>query len=155
MTGLYHIREAAPAAKMGSGVARSALACPVPHVPSCSGCGGSCMRWTWFGTTAAAALVLLSLLLPRAGEAEQSVRLTAAGATLDVQLERGAFRDNGGPLLEWVRRSADIVARYYDRFPAANGTVRVVDRDGDGVHGGTTWANPNALIRVQVGRDVT
>src|SRR5262249_39618647 len=91
----------------------------------------------------AAALVLLPLLLPRAGGAAESVRLTAAGATLEVQLERHALRDNGEPLLEWVRRSADIVSRYYDRFPAASGTVRVVDRDGEGVQGGTTWANPN------------
>ena len=83
------------------------------------------------------------------------MRLATAGATLDVQLERRAFRANGEPLLEWVRRSADIVSRYYDRFPTATATVHVADRDGDGVRGGTTWANPNALIRVQVGGEVT
>jgi hypothetical protein len=97
----------------------------------------------------------LSLLWPGAGGAAQSVRLATAGATLDVQLERRAFRANGEPLLEWVRRSADIVSRYYDRFPTATATVHVADRDGDGVRGGTTWANPNALIRVQVGGEVT
>jgi hypothetical protein len=101
------------------------------------------------------AVTLLSLLWPAAVGAAQSVRLAAAGATLDVQLERRAFRANGEPLLEWVRRSADIVSRYYDRFPTQTATVHVVDRDGDGVRGGTTWANPNALIRVQVGREIT
>lgn len=109
------------------------------------------------GPTAAATLVLLSLLslsLPRAGAA-QDAHLSVVGATVEVQLERRAFRAHGEPLLEWVGRSADIVARYYGRFPASRATVRVVDRDGDGVRGGTTWANPNALIRVQVGREVT
>jgi hypothetical protein len=102
-----------------------------------------------------AALTLSLLLWPVAGNAAQSVPLTAAGANFDVQLERRAFRANGEPLLEWVRRSADIVSRYYDRFPSPTATVHVVDRDGDGVGGGTTWANPHALIRVQVGRAVT
>lgn len=110
-------------------------------------------RWTRLGTAAAVAQLLLSL--PSAGEAAEYVRLTTGGATLEVQLERRAFRASGEPLIEWVRRSADIVFRYYDRFPATSATVRVVDRDGDGVRGGTTWANPNALIRVQVGRAVT
>ncbi|HKD54255.1 MAG TPA: hypothetical protein VKB72_08525 [Steroidobacteraceae bacterium] len=113
-------------------------------------------RRTLLGTSAVTLLLLLLLLLPPpASGAAPDVRLTAAGATLDVQLESGAFRGNGAPLLEWVRRSADIVARYFDRFPAASATVRVVARSGGGVQGGTTWAHPNALIRVQVGREVT
>ena len=118
------------------------------------------MRWTLPGTAAAAALTLLSLLLlllllPHAGKAAQSVRLSVPGASLEVQFDSRAFHANGEPLLEWVRRSADIVSRYYDRFPARAGTVRVEERDGDGVQGGTTWANPNALIRLRVGREVS
>jgi hypothetical protein len=115
----------------------------------------SAARWTLLTTSAAALLVLLGLLLARAGAAARSVRLSTDGAVFEVQLERRAFRASGEPLLEWVRRSADIVSRYYARFPAPSATVRVADRDGDGVRGGTTWANPDALIRVQVGREVT
>jgi hypothetical protein len=112
-------------------------------------------RWALPGTTAAAALAFL-FLLPRAGGgAEQSVGLSVDGAPLEVQLESRVFAANGAPLLEWVRRSSDIVSRYYGRFPVPGTTVRVVDRDGNGVRGGTTWANPKGLIRVQVGREVT
>jgi hypothetical protein len=113
------------------------------------------MRWTLPGTLAAAVLALLSLPLPSACGAAQSVRLSVAGASLDVQLEDGTARANNEQLLAWVRRSADIVSRYYGRFPVPAGTVRVDERDGSGVQGGTTWANPNALIRVRVGREVS
>jgi hypothetical protein len=104
------------------------------------------------GTVAAA---VLTLSLPSACGAEQSVRLSVAGASLEVQLEDGTARANNDPLLAWVRRSADIVSGYYGRFPVRTGTVRVEERDGDGVQGGTTWANPDALIRVRVGREVS
>ncbi len=55
----------------------------------------------------------------------------------------------------WIRRSANIVAGYYGRFPTTRLTVRVIAEAGDGVHGGKSFANPDAFIRVQVGREVT
>jgi hypothetical protein len=101
-------------------------------------------------------LPLLSLPTDRAqADGREGVRLTIAGATLQIELDRGAFRDNGEPLLEWAHRSADIVDRYYARFPTSTAAVRVIAVGGDGVRGGTTFATPDAFIRVQVGREVT
>jgi hypothetical protein len=74
---------------------------------------------------------------------------------LHVDFDHTAFSGGAAPVLEWVTRSADIVARYYARFPAPSVTVRLVPQSGAGVQGGKTFANPNAYIRVQLGREVT
>ena len=70
-------------------------------------------------------------------------------------MQTDAFSAGSEPLLRWVRRSAEIVARYYGRFPTPRLTLRVTAQSGDGVHGGKTFANPDAFIQVQLGRDVT
>jgi hypothetical protein len=86
----------------------------------------------------------------RVGETE----LTVAGAAVQIDFDRSAFRDSAA-ILDWVHRSADIVARYYGRFPARTLTVRLIADPGEGVHGGKTFANPDAFIRVRLGREVT
>jgi len=81
--------------------------------------------------------------------------LQVSGARLHVEFEHTAFSGGAAPVLEWVTRSADIVSRYYARFPAARVTVGLAPQSGAGVQGGKTFANPNANIRVQLGREVT
>jgi hypothetical protein len=99
--------------------------------------------------------VLALLMLAAAGTADTAQELRVGGAVLRVDLDRGDFAGGATPILEWLRRSAEIVSRYYARFPAASVTVRLVPQVGGGVHGGKTFANPNAYIRVQLGREVT
>ena len=89
-----------------------------------------------------------------AGAAVASMELTVEGSRVHLELDPAAFADSA-QVLAWVRRSADIVARYYGRFPAREVTIRLVAVPGEGVHGGRTWANPDALIRVQLGREAT
>jgi hypothetical protein len=81
--------------------------------------------------------------------------LEVAGARVRVDFQPAAFADNGAEVLAWVRRSAQIVRGYYGRFPHSPLTLRVVAESGDGVQGGTTYANPDAYIRVRLGREVT
>jgi hypothetical protein len=80
--------------------------------------------------------------------------LNVAGAALEVEVH-GEFGRGSDALLVWVRRSTDIVARYYARFPARSLRIRIEIEPGDGVQGGTTYANPDAFIRVRVGREVS
>jgi hypothetical protein len=87
--------------------------------------------------------------------ADAARELAVAGATVHLTYEPDAFSAGAGPILEWVQRSADIVARYYGRFPTAALTLRIVAESGEGVHGGRTFANPDAVIRVRAGREVT
>jgi hypothetical protein len=98
----------------------------------------------------------LGLCGPAAVRADAgAAELTVAGATLHVELEPAALSGGREPLLAWVRRSAEIVAGYYGRFPTRSARVRIAAESGDGVHGGKTFANPDAFIRVQVGREVS
>jgi len=103
----------------------------------------------------AAAAVLVALIWPGHATAADGTELTVAGSALQVDFDPRAF-SSGGPLISgWVHRSADIVAGYYGMFPVRNLTLRLVAESGSGVSGGKTFANPNAFIRVQLGRDVT
>lgn len=106
---------------------------------------------------AATAATLVWLAWPESATAAEpdAAELSVAGAALHVDFDPRAFTAGAAPLSEWVRRSADIVAGYYGAFPVSRATVRLVVESGDGVRGGKTFANPDAFIRVQLGRDVT
>ena len=99
--------------------------------------------------------VLATLMLATAALASAAAELEVGGAALRVEFDRSAFSGGDAPILEWAQRSAGIVSRYYGRFPAPSVTVRLVPQQGEGVHGGKTFANPNAYIRVGLGREVT
>lgn len=81
--------------------------------------------------------------------------LTVDGVRLRVELGAGDFNAGNEALVAWVRRSAEIVAAYYGGFPTARATIELRPGPGAGVQGGSTYANPDALIRVRVGREVT
>ena len=105
---------------------------------------------------AIAAITALAALVPMPGAvASGTADVQVADATLHLRFDPAAFRGGAGPILEWARRSADIVARYYGRFPTRDVTIRLVAQPGTGVQGGKTFANPAALIRVQLGAEVT
>ena len=72
-----------------------------------------------------------------------------------VELGDAPFTHGAEPLIVWIRRSADIVTRYYGDFPTRQLRIRVQPLDGDGVRGGQTFGRDGGLIRVRVGRDVT
>lgn len=81
--------------------------------------------------------------------------LQVAGAAIHVEFEPGEFSGGAAPLLEWVRRSAGIVAAYYGRFPATPLELRLRAQSGAGVQGGKTFAAHGAFIEMRVGREVT
>jgi hypothetical protein len=81
--------------------------------------------------------------------------VAVAGAAIRVDLRPGDFAIGAGPILEWVRRSASIVAAYYGRFPTTPLTLQLQPQSGTGVQGGQTFGEGGAFMRVRVGRDVT
>src|SRR5208282_1846784 len=83
-----------------------------------------------------------------ATHAGSAADLDVGSAALHVDFDRAAFAGGGEPILEWVRRSAQIVSHYYGRFPNPSVTVRLVTESGEGVRGGKTFANPEAFIRI-------
>ena len=99
--------------------------------------------------------MLVGLLLAGSCAASTVDELRVGGAVLRVEFDHSAFAGGAAPIVEWVSRSADIVSAYYARFPSPSVTIRLVTQSGAGVHGGKTFANPDANIRVQLGREVT
>jgi len=86
----------------------------------------------------------------------QPLQLTIDDVKVDLELDAAAFQGGPESLVAWVRQCEAIVAAYYGRFPTRTLRVRVVAVDGDGVHGGRTFArDEGGFIRVQVGRAVT
>jgi len=105
-------------------------------------------------TMIALMVLCAAVLYPRPASA--SVReIKVANADIQVNVDDDAFRGGVGPIVEWVTRSAQIVAHYYDRFPTSALRVRVIPEDGDGVRSGKTFGYNGGFIRVQVGRRVT
>jgi hypothetical protein len=114
---------------------------------------------TFSGTRRAlrAAAVLAGLLVAASAAAEPAPAavLRAGTATLTV-VRRGPPADVGEPaLLEWVARSAAIVAAYYGRFPVDAVEVRVTTVDGAKMMNGRTFGTPRARIDVSLGQHVT
>ena len=81
--------------------------------------------------------------------------LEVGGARLRVDLGADDFSAGSPAILTWIRRSAGIVAAYYDGFPTRAATIELHPESGAGVMGGTTYGYPDALIRVRVGRGVS
>jgi hypothetical protein len=103
---------------------------------------------------AAAALSLAVAGGSQTATAAAGTDLSVSGAAVHVDFDPSDFR-SAAAIVEWVRRSGQTVAAYYGRFPVGELTLRLMPASGDGVHGGKTFADPNAFIRVGVGREVT
>src|SRR3569833_3020809 len=104
---------------------------------------------------AIAAIVLCVTMCYTRAALASAHELEVAGTRIKVEVDDGAFRGGANPIVEWVTRSAQIVAHYYDRFPTSSLRVRVIAEEGDGVRSGKTWGYNGGFIRIQVGRQVT
>jgi hypothetical protein len=80
--------------------------------------------------------------------------VTVGVSTLCLHIEE-ATRARTQLLHIWVRRSADIVAQYYGRFPAPLVFLDLGIMDGAGIGGGRTINEGGLSIHVGVGRDAT
>jgi len=78
-----------------------------------------------------------------------------AGADLAVRMAPDDFAIGGTGVVDWVRRSADIVGRYYGRFPVRSLTVEVSSSGGAAVRQGKAFPEDPPVIRIKLGRDVS
>jgi hypothetical protein len=81
--------------------------------------------------------------------------LKVAGSDIRVDVDGNDFHGGAGPIMEWVSRSAQTVAHYYNRFPTAKLHIHVISEPGGGVRSGKTFGYEGGFIRIMVGRDVT
>ena len=89
--------------------------------------------------------------VPSAVETE----VQAGGALIHVALDSDGYPVGTAELLEWVRRSAAIVAGYYAAFPVPALTISISAVDGAGVRNGRASADPLPRIQLRVGKAVS
>ena len=76
-------------------------------------------------------------------------------AQLELQFAPGFDAEARPEARAWVTRSAQAVVAYFGRFPVRRVTILLVPQSGAGIIGGTTYNEPELVIRVRVGRDTT
>jgi hypothetical protein len=103
---------------------------------------------------AALAAALCSHADAAACPAETTETLEIRGSTLCFQTD-DATASRLLLLRTWALRSANIVAAYYERFPAPLVVLSVRSAAGDGVGGGRTTNDSGLRIQVNVGREAT
>jgi hypothetical protein len=81
--------------------------------------------------------------------------LEVAGAALELQFAPGLSSTTRALAQAWVRRSAAAVAGYFGRFPVPKVEVLIVPEAGAGVLGGASFGEPEALLRLRIGRATT
>ena len=81
--------------------------------------------------------------------------LEVPGATLELQFAPGLSSTTRALAQAWVRRSAAAVAGYFGRFPVPQVEVLIVPEAGAGVLGGASFGEPEALLRLRIGRATT
>jgi hypothetical protein len=108
-----------------------------------------------------ASIAFVSMVSSAAGLAQprgcgpQPTEVMAVGSsTLCLYIEE-ATRARIHLLDVWVKRSADIVARYYGRFPAAVVRIDLGSMNGNGIGGGHTINEGGLSIHVDVGREAS
>ena len=79
-------------------------------------------------------------------------RIGSGGGVIEVTFADGASGLNRGPVLAWVRRSAEAVTTYFGKFPVAKVGLLIVASDGNRIQGGTTFGYDGSAIRIYVGR---
>ena len=89
-----------------------------------------------------------------ATESAPIASMHVAGRRLNIEWRGDASVTVRADLLEWVRRSATIVSRYYGYFPVEAVVVRITTVDGARVVTGHARAWPEPVIDVTVGREV-
>src|SRR5580658_1740049 len=107
-----------------------------------------------WGLVAALAAALCSHADAASCPAETTEALHVRGSTLCFQTD-DTTASRVLLLRTWALRSANIVAAYYERFPAPLVVLSVRSAQGSGIGGGRTTNDSGLRIHVNVGREAT
>ena len=83
---------------------------------------------------------------------QPSIRIKLGGGLIDVVFADGAPGLERGPVMGWIRDSAQAVATYFGRFPVDRVGILVIAGDGAGIASGATYGFDGAAIRIGVGQ---
>src|ERR1700679_1998421 len=88
--------------------------------------------------------------------AQDTARVTAGGAIIEVTFGPGKFDLPRASLLDWISNAANAVSEYFGRFPVPHPLVMVRPSEGrGGVSHGTTFGGRGGFTRISVGQATT
>ena len=81
--------------------------------------------------------------------------LAVPSGTIELQFTPNFNAPQRAAARQWVQRAADVVVRYFGRFPVPEVELLLQGQEGAGVRSGVSFGEPSLLIRVRLGRDTT
>jgi predicted metalloprotease with PDZ domain len=85
----------------------------------------------------------------------RTVQIDVSGRSVDVAIAPGEFAVGETAVLDWIRASADVVAKYYGYFPVERVLLLVLPGRGKGLGYGKTLGNGGASILLPIGEATT
>jgi hypothetical protein len=84
-----------------------------------------------------------------------TLHIDVSGRSVEVAIAPGAFAVGEPAVLDWIRISADVVAKYYGSFPVERVLLLVLPGRGKGFGYGKTLGNGGASILLPIGGATT
>ena len=78
--------------------------------------------------------------------------LSACGGDIAIVFADGAPGLDRERVMEWIRKSAEAVSRYFGQFPVRQVGLLVIADDSTAISGGTTYGISHSAISIHVGR---
>ncbi len=85
----------------------------------------------------------------------RQIGIDVGGRAVDIALGPGSFSVGEGKVLDWIRASAEVVAKYYGKFPVRRVLLIVLPRAGSGPGFAKTLGNGGASIVLPIGRSTS
>lgn len=101
------------------------------------------------------ALLFSSLSLSAEMSGKNITTLDVGDSSLILYADLQAYKLGRQPIIDWVQKSAQIVADYYGSFPVAEVGIVLEDYNGSGVRTGRAYGQPVLQIIVEIGSHVT
>jgi hypothetical protein len=108
----------------------------------------------WIPVALAIALIAATARASENCPADTAQVVHSMGSQLCISMDDDELKTQRAQLLQWITRSADIVAQYYGKFPAPIVQIKLRGMEGGGIGGGRTNNEP-LRISVRVGRSIS
>ena len=98
---------------------------------------------------------LVFVFSPVLSASKNKTTLNVEGSTVILYTDLQAYTIGGQAIIDWVNKSAKIVADYYGSFPVEKIEVVLDNYNGSGVRTGRAYGRPVLQIIVEIGSHVT
>ena len=98
---------------------------------------------------------LVLIAVPRTAYAESKFTVEAGASKIEVSVTTDSLKLSDAQLKQWIQDASNAVIAYYGYFPVKHVLLQIRSFEGNGVHGGQTFAAHGGFIRIAVGNQTT